>query len=142
MFLSFYFVFVGNCVEVIVFYQQMLGVELMFKMIFGEMLFLVQEVLDGCLFGQKMVDDVIVYVSLCINNGELMLSDSVFGFDVYYVGFIFVFDFSDVVEGQCWFDVLVVGGCIEMVWQEIFWVYGFGKVVDCFGVFWMINVVK
>ena len=45
-------------------------------------------------------------------------------------------------EGQRWFDALAVGGRIEMAWQETFWAHGFGKVVDRFGVPWMINVVK
>ncbi|MDM7238045.1 VOC family protein, partial [Klebsiella grimontii] len=34
------------------------------------------------------------------------------------------------------------GGQIEMVWQETFWAHGFGKVIDRFGVPWMVNVVK
>jgi uncharacterized glyoxalase superfamily protein PhnB len=31
---------------------------------------------------------------------------------------------------------------IEMAWQETFWAHGFGKVIDRFGVPWMVNVVK
>jgi len=61
---------------------------------------------------------------------------------VHYAGFTLVLDPSDVAEGQRWFDALAVGGRIEMAWQETFWAHGFGKVVDRFGVPWMINVVK
>ena len=75
-------------------------------------------------------------------NGELMLSDSAFGPDVHYAGFTLVLDPRDVAEGQRWFEALAVGGRIEMAWQETFWAHGFGKVVDRFGVPWMINVVK
>ena len=51
-------------------------------------------------------------------------------------------DSQDVIEGKRWFDGLADGGQIEMAWQETFWAHGFGKVVDRFGVPWMINVVK
>lgn len=142
MSLSPYLAFAGNCAEVIAFYQQTLGAELMFKMTFGEMPPAAQEASDGCPSGQKMADDAIAHASLRINNGELMLSDSAFGPDVHYAGFTLVLDPSDVAEGQRWFDALAVGGRIEMAWQETFWAHGFGKVVDRFGVPWMINVVK
>ena len=123
MSLSPYLAFAGNCAEAIAFYQQTLGAELMFKMTFGEMPPPAQEASDGCPSGQKMADDAIAHASLRINNGELMLSDSAFGPDVHYAGF-------------------TLGGRIEMAWQETFWAHGFGKVVDRFGVPWMINVVK
>jgi len=142
MSLSPYLAFAGNCAEAIAFYQQTLGAELMFKMTFGEMPPPAQEASDGCPSGQKMADDAIAHASLRINNGELMLSDSAFGPDVHYAGFTLVLDPSDVAEGQRWFDALAVGGRIEMAWQETFWAHGFGKVVDRFGVPWMINVVK
>ena len=142
MSLSPYLAFAGNCAEAIAFYQQTLGAELMFKMTFGEMPPPAQEASDGCPSGQKMADDAIAHASLSINNGELMLSDSAFGPDVHYAGFTLVLDPSDVAEGQRWFDARAVGGRIEMAWQETFWAHGFGKVVDRFGVPWMINVVK
>jgi hypothetical protein len=47
-----------------------------------------------------------------------------------------------VAEGKRWFDSLADGGSIEMAWQETFWAHGFGKVIDRFGVPWMVNVVK
>ena len=75
-------------------------------------------------------------------GAELMFSDSAFGPDVHYAGFTLVLDPRDVAEGQRWFEALAVGGRIEMAWQETFWAHGFGKVVDRFGVPWMINVVK
>ena len=34
------------------------------------------------------------------------------------------------------------GKALLLAWQETFWAHGFGKVVDRFGVPWMINVVK
>ena len=142
MSLSPYLAFAGNCADAIAFYQQTLGAELMFKMTFGEMPPPAQEASDGCPSGQKMADDAIAHASLRINNGELMLSDSAFGPDVHYAGFTLVLDPSDVAEGQRWFVALAVGGRIEMAWQETFWAHGFGKVVDRFGVPWMINVVK
>ena len=46
------------------------------------------------------------------------------------------------IEGKRWFDGLADGGQIEMAWQETFWAHGFGKVIDRFGVPWMVNVVK
>ena len=142
MSLSPYLAFAGNCAEAIAFYQQTLGAELMFKMTFGEMPPPAQEASDGCPSGQKMADDAIAHASLRINNGELMLSDSAFGPDVHYAGFTLVLDPSDVAEGLRWFYALAVRGRIEMAWQETFWAHGFGKVVDRFGVPWMIDVVK
>ena len=142
MSLSPYLAFAGNCAEAIAFYQQTLGAELMFKMTFGEMPPSAQEASDGCPSGQKMANDAIAHASLRIGNGELMLSDSAFGPDVHYAGFTLVLDPRDVAEGQRWFEALAVGGRIEMAWQETFWAHGFGKVVDRFGVPWMINVGK
>ncbi|MGM1325212.1 VOC family protein, partial [Klebsiella michiganensis] len=59
-----------------------------------------------------------------------------------YAGFTVVLDSQDVIEGKRWFDGLADGGQIEMAWQETFWAHGFGKVIDRFGVPWMVNVVK
>ena len=59
-----------------------------------------------------------------------------------YAGFTLVLDTEDVAEGKRWFDNLAAGGIIEMAWQETFWAHGFGKVIDKYGVPWMINVLK
>ncbi|BAS37648.1 TPA: VOC family metalloprotein YjdN [Klebsiella variicola] len=142
MSLSPYLAFAGNCAEAIAFYQQTLGAELTFKMTFGEMPPSTQEASDDCPSGQQIDQDAIAHASLRINNGELMLSDSVFGSDAQYAGFTLALAPSDVDEGQRWFEALAVGGRIEMPWQETFWAHGFGQVVDRFGVPWMINVVK
>ena len=39
-------------------------------------------------------------------------------------------------------DNLAANGKVEMRWQETFWAHGFGRVIDRYGVPWMINVVK
>ncbi|WEF27849.1 VOC family metalloprotein YjdN [Klebsiella aerogenes] len=137
-----YIAFAGNCAEAIAFYQQTLNAELMFKMTFGEMPPPAQDAADGCPSGQKMAADAIAHASLRIAGSEIMVSDSVFGDSVQYAGFTLVLNPADVTEGQRWFEGLAVGGRIEMAWQETFWAHGFGKVVDRFGVPWMINVVK
>ena len=71
-----------------------------------------------------------------------MLSDSPSRKMERYAGFTIVLDPQDVIEGKRWFDGLADGGQIEMVWQETFWAHGFGKVIDRFGVPWMVNVLK
>ncbi|STR49162.1 DNA binding 3-demethylubiquinone-9 3-methyltransferase domain-containing protein [Klebsiella oxytoca] len=82
------------------------------------------------------------HASLRIADSILMLSDSPSSKMERYAGFTIVLDPQDVIEGKRWFDGLADGGQIEMVWQETFWAHGFGKVIDRFGVPWMVNVVK
>lgn len=38
------------------------------------------------------------------------------------------------------FNVFVDGGEVMMLFGKMFWVFGFGMVKDCFGVYWMVNV--
>ncbi len=71
-----------------------------------------------------------------------MMSDGTSPDAAGYSGFTLVLDTQDVKEGKRWFDNLAANGKVEMAWQETFWAHGFGRVVDRYGVPWMINVVK
>ena len=110
--LSPYIAFSGNCAAAIAFYQQALGAELIHKITWGEMPQNTQDAEDGCPSGQHLAADGIAHASLRIADSILMLSDSP----------------SSNME--------------RYAWQETFWAHGFGKVIDRFGVPWMVNVVK
>ena len=140
--LSPYIAFSGNCAAAIAFYQQALGAELIHKITWGERPQNTQDAEDGCPSGQHLAADGIAHASLRIADSILMLSDSPSSNMERYAGFTVVLDSQDIIEGKRWFDGLADGGQIEMAWQETFWAHGFGKVIDRFGVPWMVNVVK
>lgn len=101
-----------------------------------------QDADDGCASGQHLAADCIAHASLQVADSILMLSDSPSSDMEHYAGFVLVLEPKDIAEGKHWFEALADGGRIEMAWQETFWAHGFGKVVDRFGVPWMVNVVK
>lgn len=45
-------------------------------------------------------------------------------------------------EVECVFVVLVEGGEVRMLIGEIFWVYCWGFLIDCYGKLWMVNCMK
>ena len=140
--LSPYIAFSGNCAAAIAFYQHALGTELPPNNTSCRLPQDSQHVEDGCPSGQHLAADGIAHASLRIADGILMLSDSPSSKMERYAGFTIVLDPKDDIEGKRWFDGLADGGQIEMAWQETFWAHGFGKVIDRFGVPWMVNVVK
>ncbi|EPS1775673.1 TPA: VOC family metalloprotein YjdN [Klebsiella aerogenes] len=142
MSLSPYIAFSGNCAAAIAFYQQALAAQLIHQITYGEMPQSAQDAEDGCASGQHLAADCIAHASLQVADSILMLSDSPSSDMEHYAGFVLVLGPKDIAEGKHWFEALADGGRIEMAWQETFWAHGFGKVVDRFGVPWMVNVVK
>lgn len=140
MSLSPYISFAGNCADAHAFYKQVLNAEVGYQITFGEMP-KPENGDDGCASAMQLPPDAIAHSNVRIAGSEIMMSDGMSG-NVSYSGFTLVLDTQDVNEGKRWFDGLAQGGNIEMDWQETFWAHGFGKVVDKFGVPWMINVVK
>ncbi|KNC95512.1 VOC family metalloprotein YjdN [Trabulsiella odontotermitis] len=140
--LSPYISFAGNCADAIAFYQQTLGAELAYKITFGEMPKEAQNSEDGCASATPFPDDAIAHSNVRIAGSDIMMSDGLMSEQANYSGFTLVIDTQNTEEGKRWFDSLAQGGKIEMAWQETFWAHGFGKVVDQFGVPWMINVLK
>lgn len=97
---------------------------------------------EGCPSGMRFPDTAIAHANMRIAGSDIMMSDASASGTAHYSGLTLVLDTQDVAEGKRWFDNLAAQGQIEMDWQETFWAQGFGKVSDCFGVPWMINVVK
>ncbi len=139
--LSPYISFAGNCEEATAFYQQAVGAELLYKITFGEMP-KDDNSEEGCPSGMSFPDSAIAHSNVRIAGSDIMMSDGTLSGNATYSGFTLVLDTQDVAEGKRWFDNLAAGGNIDMAWQETFWVHGFGKVTDKYGVPWMINVVK
>ncbi|KFC05321.1 putative DNA-binding 3-demethylubiquinone-9 3-methyltransferase [Trabulsiella guamensis ATCC 49490] len=140
--LSPYISFGGNCAKAIAFYQHALGAELAYKITFGEMPKEAQNSEDGCASTMSYPDDAIAHSNVRIAGSDIMMSDGLTSDRANYSGFTLVIDTQNTEEGKRWFDNLAESGKIEMAWQETFWAHGFGKVVDQFGVPWMINVLK
>ena len=140
--LSPYLAFSGNCADAIAYYQQALGAELRAKITFGEMPPSAMDDEGGCPSGQQFPDSAIAHASVHIAGSDIMMSDTAAPDDHAYSGFTLVLDTQDVKEGKRWFDNLAANGKVEIPWQETFWAHGFGRVIDRYGVPWMINVVK
>ena len=140
--LSPYISFAGHCADAIAYYHKTLGAELLYKITFGEMPPPEQGSEDGCPSGMQFPDTSIAHANVRIAGSDIMMSDAVASGNASYSGFTLVLDTQDVKEGKRWFDNLAANGKVEMAWQETFWAHGFGRVVDRYGVPWMINVVK
>ena len=140
--LSPYLAFSGNCADAIAYYQQALGAELRYKITFGEMPPSAMDDEGGCPSGLKFPDSAIAHANVHIAGSDIMMSDGTSPDAAGYSGFTLVLDTQDVKEGKRWFDNLAANGKVEMAWQETFWAHGFGRVIDRYGVPWMINVVK
>jgi PhnB protein len=137
--LSPYLHFAGRCAEAHEFYKQALNAQVAFKLTFGEMPKPDSE--EGCPSGMQFPPDAIAHSSVMIAGSHIMMSDGMTG-SVTHSGFTLSLETQDVNEGKRWFDALAQGGNVEMDWQETFWAHGFGKVVDKFGIPWMVNVAK
>ncbi|KYC35280.1 hypothetical protein WA1_09000 [Scytonema hofmannii PCC 7110] len=54
-------------------------------------------------------------------------------------GFAVSISLNDPVEAERIFKTLAKNGAVQMPFQQTFWAYRFGMLVDRFGVPWMIN---
>jgi len=124
-----YVFFDGRCEEVLVFYREKLGAEILFQKRFSE-------APPGPCHGPS---DKIMHAAFRVGNSEIMASDGQCQ-TLTHTGFglsILVNDFS---AGKKIFEALSEDGQVKLAWQKTFWTEGFGMVTDKFGIPWMVNV--
>lgn len=129
-----YLFFNGQCESAFKFYEQCLGGKITEMMTYAESP------------ESSMVDQIspewrnkIMHASLTIDNQELMGSDSPPDYSEEPKGFSVSINLNDPAEAERIFHTLAENGTIRMPFQQTFWAYRFGMLVDRFGIPWMIN---
>ncbi len=81
----------------------------------------------------------IMHTSLMLDDQELMGSDSPPEYYEEAKGFSVSISLNDPAKAEQIFHKLSENGKIQMPFQQTFWAYRFGMLVDQFGIPWMIN---
>lgn len=83
--------------------------------------------------------DKIMHVGLMIGDQELMGSDSPPEYHEAAQGFSVTINLENPEEAERIFQTLAENGKVRMPFQQTFWAYRFGMLIDQFGTPWMIN---
>ena len=86
--------------------------------------------------------DKVLHACLVVGDQVLMASDAPPGRFEKPQGFSVSIEINDPAEGERIFNALAEGGKVQMPFEQTFWAYRFGMVVDRFGTPWMINCDK
>ncbi len=78
-------------------------------------------------------------LDLTIGDQELMGSDSPSEYGEAAKGFSVSINLNDPAKADRIFHALAANGTVQMPFQQTFWAYRFGMLVDQFGTPWMIN---
>jgi PhnB protein len=129
-----YLSFNSQCETAFKFYEQCLGGKITTMMTYGESP-------ESSMTDQLTPDqrNKIMHVSLAIGDQELMGSDSPPGYGEETKGFSVSISLNDPAKAERIFHTLAENGTIRMPFQQTFWAYRFGMLVDQFGIPWMIN---
>ncbi|NJR61976.1 MAG: VOC family protein [Cyanobacteria bacterium CRU_2_1] len=129
-----YLMFNGQCETAFKFYEQCLGGKITVMMTYGESP-------DSTMTDQMPPEwrNKIMHVGLMVGDQELMGSDNPPGYDEEPKGFSVSINLNDPVEAERIFHTLAENGKVQMPFQQTFWAYRFGMLVDQFGTPWMIN---
>ncbi|GAB4368109.1 MAG: VOC family protein [Elainellaceae cyanobacterium] len=132
--LNSYLFFNGQCKAAFQFYEQCLGGKITGIMTYAESP-------DSSMTEQMPPEwhDKIMHVGLMIGDQELMGSDNPPGYNEAPKGFSVSINLNDPEKAERIFQTLSENGTVRMPFQQTFWAYRFGMLVDQFGVPWMIN---
>ena len=86
--------------------------------------------------------DKILHASLSVDGELLMGSDAPPQHYEHPKGFSVSIQLKDPVAAERIFNTLAGEGTVKMPFQQTFWAYRFGMLVDQFGIPWMINCEK
>ena len=126
-----YLFFDGNCADALDFYADVFGAEIDMKLPATEM------PPEYPLPDDRK--DWIMHASMKVGDGELMLSDTLFGESGTMSGCAVMVSFPTTPEAANIFQRLSDGGMVEMAFEPTFWSAGFGTLTDRFGVKWMVG---
>lgn len=129
-----YLFFNGQCEKAFKFYEQCLGGKITAIMTYRESP------------ESSMVDQLtpewrnkIMHISLRIGAQELMGSDNPPEHNENPQGFSVSLNLDDLARAERIFQTLAENGTVRMPFQQTFWAYRFGMLVDQFGIPWMIS---
>ncbi len=129
-----YLHFNGNCEEAIKFYEQVLGGKIEAMMTHA-----------GTPAEQHVPPEwqnKIMHACLRVGDEVLMASDAPPEHYQKPQGFSVSLSIDKPADAQRIFDALAVDGKVQMPFQQTFWAYRFGMVVDRFGTPWIVNCEK
>lgn len=126
-----YLMFNGQCEAAFKFYEQCLGGKITAMMTYGE-----SPMAEQTSAEQRPK---IMHAQLMVGNQELMGSDTPPEMFEEPKGFYVQLGIPDPTEAERVFHALAENGTVKMPFQETFWAYRFGMLVDRFGTPWMIN---
>jgi PhnB protein len=123
--------FSGNCAEALRFYEQHLGAQTTFTILYG----------SSPMANQFPADfaDKIMHATISIGGTSVLVADSPPGFYQQPAGFCISLSLSDPAEAERIFNALAHNGTVTMPLQATFWAKQFGMVTDQFGIPWMLN---
>jgi len=129
-----YLMFNGNCEAAFKFYEQCLGGKIVTMMTYR----------DSPVPEQVSSEwhDKIIHVCLDLGDQLLMGSDSPYEHCEAPQGFYVQLSINEPAEAERIFHALVEKGKVKMPFQQTFWAFRFGMLVDQFGIPWMVNCEK
>ena len=129
-----YLLFTGNCEQAFKYYEQHLG---------GKIVAMLTH--EGTPAAEHTPPEwlkKILHARMDIGDQMLMASDAPPGRQEHPQGFSVSLDIENAAEGERVFKALSENGEVRMPFQQTFWAYRFGMLVDQFGIPWMINCAK
>ncbi|MEO8737207.1 MAG: VOC family protein [Edaphobacter sp.] len=129
-----YLFFNGNCEEAFKFYEQLFGGKIEAMMTH-----------EGTPAEEHTPSEwrkKILHARMVVGDRVLMGSDAPPDHSEKPQGFSVSLQITDPAEAERIFNALSKSGTIGMPFQQTFWAYRFGMVVDRFGIPWMVNCEK
>ncbi len=129
-----YLMFNGQCESAFKFYEQCLGGKITAMMTYAE-------APEPAMVEQTPLEwrHKIMHASLVFGDQELMGADSPPPYHEPAQGFFVSVILRDAAAAERIFNTLATNGTVRMPFQQTFWAYRFGMLVDQFGTPWMIN---
>ncbi|GAP96602.1 VOC family protein [Leptolyngbya sp. NIES-2104] len=129
-----YLMFNGNCEAAFKFYEQCFGGKIVTLMTHKEA--------PSAEHIPTEWQDKIMHVCLDLGSRLLMGSDSPPGYFEPPQGFYVQISIDEPAEAERIFHALAENGIVKMPFEQSFWAFRFGMLVDQFGTPWMVNCEK
>jgi len=129
-----YLMFNGNCEAAFKFYERCLGGKITMMLNHGAAPSAEHIPVDW--------HDKIMHARLEIGDHVLMASDSPPEYFQPTQGFYVQLEIDNPAEADRLFQALAENGQVKMPFEQTFWAYRFGMLVDQFGIPWMVNCEK
>ncbi|MBP5973036.1 VOC family protein [Brasilonema sp. CT11] len=126
-----YLMFNGNCSAAFKFYEQCLGGKIVMMLTHSDA--------PSAEHVPTEWHDKIMHICLELNDCLLMGSDCPPGYFETPQGFYVQISVEEPAEAERIFHALAENGKVKMPFEQTFWAFRFGMLVDQFGISWMVN---